>query len=545
VLSWLSANGTAGIDYANRHDLFLIEPGIEPTSFSANLNAGQRRSNPNNIYDYTANGNLTGTFRPLSSMTSKTSVGVQYEREYLHGTQAFGQNLVAGTGSLNGATALFAVGENSQDVITLGGYLQEQLAWRDRLIATGGVRADRNSAFGVNFGYVYYPSLSLSWVLDEEPFFPTSTVLSSFRLRTAYGQSGQKPNFRNAITFFNPIAVQANGDETGGVSVGGTGNTDLKPEKSTELEVGFDAGLFSNRASLEVTYYNKVTRNALVARPLPPSLGSSNSQFVNLGEVKNDGFEGLLNATLFNFQPAEFDVTVNGSISRNTLQNLGVVNGEPITPIIFGLGGSTQRHTNGFPLGGYWQVPIESFADANGDHIISPSEITLGDSAEFLGSPFPKYEVSITPRLRLFKYVQLSGLLNYRGGYKLYNSTEDFRCATIANCRALNDPTTPLWDQARAVASNEFGTAAGYIEDASFWKLREVAVTLSAPTSWAHRAHLSALGLTLAGRNLATWTPYTGADPEVNEAGQANFTTADFLTQPPVRYYTARFNITW
>ena len=101
----------------------------------------------------------------------------------------------------------------------------------------------------------------------------------------------------------------------------------------------------------------------------------------------------------------------------------------------------------------------------------------------------------------------------------------------------------PLWDQARAVADYAYGTVAGYIEDASFTKLREVALVLRAPNDWAGRFGVSGLSLTLAGRNLATWTDYTGLDPEVTFAGASNFNQAEFLSQPAVRYYTARVNV--
>ena len=113
----------------------------------------------------------------------------------------------------------------------------------------------------------------------------------------------------------------------------------------------------------------------------------------------------------------------------------------------------------------------------------------------------------------------------------------------FVNCRAVNDPSTPLWDQARAVADYAYGTVAGYIEDASFTKLREVAVVLRAPNDWAGRFGVNGLSLTLAGRNLATWTNYSGLDPEVTYAGASNFNQAEFLSQPAVRYYTARVNV--
>jgi hypothetical protein len=146
--------------------------------------------------------------------------------------------------------------------------------------------------------------------------------------------------------------------------------------------------------------------------------------------------------------------------------------------------------------------------------------------------------------LRFGNYVQVYGLLDGRWGNKLFNSTEEFRCGFVI-CRGLNDSTASLADQARAIAAAlaPTTTEAGFIEDAGFVKLREVSVTLFAPARWAQRLRVSGLSLTLSGRNLATWTKYTGFDPEILGGGQANFSTFEFLSQPPVRFFTARFNL--
>jgi len=144
----------------------------------------------------------------------------------------------------------------------------------------------------------------------------------------------------------------------------------------------------------------------------------------------------------------------------------------------------------------------------------------------------------------MFKYVRVGGVVDHRGGYKLYNATEQFRCVAFQTCRAAYDKTSPLADQARRMASL-MGTDAGYIEDASFVKLREVALTLSAPERWNERLGVRGLSLTFAGRNLATWTDYTGLDPEINNFGQSNFSQAEFNTQPSVRYFTTRVNFTF
>ncbi|MBX6331129.1 MAG: SusC/RagA family TonB-linked outer membrane protein [Gemmatimonadaceae bacterium] len=540
-LAWLAATFQAGVDYTTRYDQFLVQPGVFSPDQDPDAFIGVRQSNPYQIWDYTANGAVTGSFQLRPGLTSKTTVGIQYERQYQHGTEARGEGLVQGTGSLNGTTQLFTVDELNQDVVTIGGLAQEELSWRDRVFLSGAVRTDRNSAFGVNEHWVLYPAVNASWVIGEEPFFPKTNLLSSLRVRAAYGQSGQRPNFRQAVTFFSPLAVATNTGDEVGITPGGTGNPNLKPEKTSEYEFGFDAAVWKEKANVSFTYYHKVTHDALVNRTLPPSLGAAPNQFINLGSVLNRGFELLVNTTPVNMRNFRFDLTLSGSTTKNRVLDLG----EGIEPIIFGLGGDTQRHQNGYPLGGYWAPPLLSYSDANGDGIIEPDEITVGDTAVFLGSPFPTRELSITPRLTVFKYVRVSALFDYRGGFKLDNATESFRCGTIRNCNAIQNRNAPLADQAAAVANAVFGTEAPYIETANFWKLRDVSVTLSAPEAWTRRSGLSGLSLTLSGANLATWTKYRGLDPELNTSAQANFNQADFLTQPPVRYYTARIDINW
>src|SRR5690606_27844769 len=124
------------------------------------------------------------------------------------------------------------------------------------------------------------------------------------------------------------------------------------------------------------------------------------------------------------------------------------------------------------------------------------------------------------------------------------NSTEEFRCL-FGTCRGINDPNAPLEEQARAIAAATGTSVYGYMEDADFVRLREVSLTLTAPQDWANRLRVGGLAFTLAGQNLGLWTDYTGADPEINGAGQSNFNRFDFLSQPPVRTFSGRLQITF
>ena len=105
--------------------------------------------------------------------------------------------------------------------------------------------------------------------------------------------------------------------------------------------------------------------------------------------------------------------------------------------------------------------------------------------------------------------------------------------------------SSSLADQAAAGATFFFGDETGYYQDAGFVKLRELSLTYLAPPEWASHIGASSLSFTVTGRNLATWTKYRGVDPELNDIGQFNFSVADFLTQPPVRYFTGGVNVTF
>jgi hypothetical protein len=271
---------------------------------------------------------------------------------------------------------------------------------------------------------------------------------------------------------------------------------------------------------------------------LPPSIGAgATSRFENLGEVRNWGFEGLLSAQLVQQRQFGWDVTLNGSTNSNRLVSLGGV-----PPII----GTTIRQIEGFPLNGWWQRPIQSFADENGDGIIGVNEVVVGDTAEFLGYSVPRHEVAFTNGFDLFnRRVRLTTLFDYKGGHKQSYGTERIRCENRGNCRGAIDPTASLFEQARATAVRNASlgrTQAGFVEDASFIRFREVALNVSAPEAWAQRIFRgSALSATLSARNIKLWTNYSGIDPE-SGYGQ-NDVQSDFQTQPPPSYLTLRLNL--
>jgi hypothetical protein len=232
-------------------------------------------------------------------------------------------------------------------------------------------------------------------------------------------------------------------------------------------------------------------------------------------------------------------------MTHNELVDIGVdALGNKIPPIVFGWNQLPQRHQEGYALGSYFAAPITSFNDANGDGLLSPDEVVVAtDTVQFLGNPFPKRELTASTNVSFRDWITVSALLDHQGGRQLFNYTDAIRCDLgTDNCAALYDPNTPLAQQAAIVALREYGSAAGFVENADFTKLREVTVTFNLPRRYASMAGFHNLGITLAGRNLKTWTKYTGLDPEVNASGQTNFTSAELGTLPPNRVFTIRFD---
>jgi TonB-linked SusC/RagA family outer membrane protein len=540
-LSWLTGVGQAGMDVNNVFDTQFF-PSNVVTWVNATLRDGAITEYRRQAPSYSAQGSFTANHSFHTNLATQTVVGAAYQNEQQHYTFASATQLISNTQSLAAATANKIVGEDNQTIITVGGYGREQLAWKDRAFLTASLRADENSAFGKNFKLAYYPAASASWVISEEPFLQSHSLFSSghvsqVRLRASYGQSGQRPAFRQADTYLSAAAIAQGSTELAAAVVGGTGNPDLKPEISTEYELGFDASFLRDRVGVNLTHYSKTTRDALIARVLAPSLGVSSTQYVNLGRVFNGGTEFSVNATALDNRNAKLEVTVAGSSLKNKLEQLG----KDIAPIVFG----TQQHREGYPLGGYWTQQIVSYSDANNDGILTRSELTVTDTMVYRGPVLPTYEFNVTPTLTIRQNLRVSALIQRRGGNFVYNNTEEFRCTTSAfsNCRAVNDPTAPLDDQAAVIGYLKSFSHWGFIQKGDFTKLREVSATYGLPRGVAGRLGFRDASITLAGRNLKTWTPYKGFDPEVNSQQNANFSVSDFLTQPPFRQFVARLDL--
>jgi TonB-linked SusC/RagA family outer membrane protein len=569
--SWLRLNGSAGLDYFSRFDQQTINPNELPLaqSYIKGWRDAQRASN----YIWTANTSAAATFEPRPSLVSTTTFGTAFERQLYRDVECYGEGIPAGTTSCAATTSLFFVDEDYEDIRTIGGFFRQELALADRIFLSGAIRADNNSGLvREETGLAYYPAFNASWVLSREPFFPGMGFLSQLRLRAAWGQAGQRPGFGDAETFFGPRVVQVGAQEVPALILTRTGNPNLKVEKTTELEGGFDAAFLDNRISAEFTAFRRRSRDALVARNIAPSAGLTATVFQNLGSVLNTGTEWGLGANVLDVGNFRLDARLVATTLHNRIEELGA----GIAPITFNRG--RQQHREGFSIGGFYARPIK-FNDANGDGKLSRSEVSVDTSKflivpddagvpgvldtlniAFVGPTLPTNTQGLSFDLTFFGNVTVSTLFERRAGHYQQNETAFFRCRTqdsapfFGACAALADPNASLESQAAFIASRagfpEFGASPYlYMEEADFIKWRELSIRIGLPDAWlARMPRFRGASLSLSGRNLKTWTDYTGIDPEINEtggtgiAGQGGASQAEFDTQGPVRVFSARLD---
>ncbi len=215
ALPWFSVTAIGGLDYYYQNNIEITPPNtiaiFGPLTYS-----GTAAYAPGSNYIYTLQVTGTANYAVSSDIRGTSSLGSQYSNIINHTITGFGFGLLPGTTGLGGLTTQFGAGGTDQQLVTLGYYGQQQFAWRDKVFLTGSLRADNSSAFGHNLGYQYYPGVSGSWVIGEEPWFPKSDIVSSLRLRSAFGYSGQHPGFEQAQTFFNPVAYRIPQSGAGG-----------------------------------------------------------------------------------------------------------------------------------------------------------------------------------------------------------------------------------------------------------------------------------------------------------------------------------------
>lgn len=511
--SLLSTRLTAGYDsYTERGFNMIPNVPLKVTDSDPNRTVRDALSR-----SLTLEGSSTLTYDLPFSVQTQTTVGAQWYQTEQALTTGTSIGFPPGTATLGNGSQRDA-GEGFTDVRTVGYYVQEQLGWRDRLFVTPAVRFDRNSAFGPNLGAIAYPKVSASWVVNEESWYPSFGV-SELRLRGALGTSGKQPGPFDALTILTTRSVSLpDGSSQVGFSPSSLGNSDLKPERGQELELGFDAKMLHDRVRLEFTSFNKKTKDALVLRPLPPSTGFATGRWDNVGEVINKGVEVGLDADLLQNSAVTWNARLTYSGVSSKITKLDV-------PIAVG-GRGLQEHRQGNEYGAYFMKPVS--LDASGNVVVAPDAVNVGH-------PTPDYEGSLSNTLTfLDNKLSFFTQLGYSGGNKMIDYTEVYQCRTaFGTCPAKYERDaagnqTPLAKLKSDPAANFQPYM--FLYDDSFVRLRTISLSYIMPQRLASSIGASSANVSLIGTNFGLWTDYPGTDPEVNSQGRQNASARDFLS---------------
>ena len=348
-----------------------------------------------------------------------------------------------------------------------GWYLAEDVALGERFSASASLRHDRFTNLGLSNTD---GSVAVSWLARPSE----GGALGRLQLRAAYGSATSLP-----APGLEPSDIFA---------------WVMPPEKTKGVELGAASGLFDGRLNAQMSLYDsRSTANRYVFYGFPGSA----TVYIPDTKINNRGIVASFAGAVL--ERTGFGWTAQLSVWGNRNR---VTSGLPVL--------STMP---GYPVGGYWARSLDSYADANGDGIITRSEVTVGGMPQWAGTPRPTQGAMLTSSWRVGARWHASLTLDYRAGQTLFNSIAWWRCAGRAVCRQRYDAATPLDQQAIAVAGMG-DPVLQYFEDADYLKLREVAVAFDVPPTAAALIGARTASITLAGRNLATWTRYSGGDPE-------------------------------
>ncbi len=555
---------TVGVDMVNQQSAEFTPFGWNLDQFAGSDITGIRAASDRNRVQLSLDGKASWN----------TNIGDRFTSTFLVGGQAFitQTEIKAGLGDdfpgpgleVTGAGAIQNVFENFLEEVIAGAYAQEQIGFDDWAFLTLGARYDRHSAFGEDADPAFYPKASISLVPSSWSTWDSETF-STVRVRAAVGESGLQPGAFDKFTTFAPQASELGP----GLSPDNLGNSELKPEVSLEWELGAEVGVLNDRASLDVTYWDRRTRDALYARQFAPSGGFLQQQLVNIGELTASGLEISANGVVIDNEDLRISVFANASYLKEEITDLG---GAPPLKV----GGSYPRYRNflmeGEAPGAFFgaklldvgpnQVPYDTNNDGSPDTMdefrtflsqprrlndLGPSGGTPlladddgdGDPLDhYLGKPMPDWAGAFGLNVGFLGNFELSTLFEYKfGNFTVFNLTDAFRKsnpvigrnvraaaeveATIENPSSTADQRVDAamtWATELKALSPASGLNSAEVGDFVRW--REASLTYRAPTSFARRLGLSSLSFVLKGRNLVLWTGYSGIDPEANVFGR-------------------------
>jgi TonB-linked SusC/RagA family outer membrane protein len=484
--------------------------------------------------------------------------------------------------TLNAAGLPTAVTSFKTQNSTKSYFARVEYNYKDKYLLNASIRRDGSSIFGPDSRWGVFPAGSVGWRLTEEPFMKSIPEISEAKLRVSYGLAGNNA-FSNDYPYVASVGADNysfNNNLVTGLAPSSLGNAKLGWEKSNQVDLGIDVGLFSDRIFLLVDYYKRNTKDLLLSVNVPTLTGFS-SAFKNIGEMENKGWEFALNTRNL-VGVFKWNTGMNISFNRNKVLALGPT-GDAIKSAS-GVG-ETNITMIGQPIGsfyGYKQIGVFKdaadlasyphdatthmgdikYLDVNGDKKITADDRTL------IGNNQPDFSYGMTNTFTFKSFDLNVSLQGVKGGSILNLSRRFFenlegsqnQLTTVLN--RWKSPTNP----GNGIVPRSNGSTTGlnnaissrWVEDASYLRINNISLGYQLPKLWMQKTKMQQARIYVSIQNVYTWTKYLNYNPEVSNyesstpiqnntggtvAGSPLTGGVDYGAYPLARTYTIGVNL--
>ncbi|MVM31836.1 SusC/RagA family TonB-linked outer membrane protein [Spirosoma sp. HMF4905] len=464
--------------------------------------------------------------------------------------------------------------------ITYGYLVNQKVDFGDYGGITAGFRSDWSSAFGGGSTPFTFPHFDGH--ISPLSFFKNSSIantVSYFKLRAAYGEAGIQPT---AFDRYPVLSQQNLGSGLSYTVPTTTKNANLQVEVSKELEIGtdFTIGGNSNRAWLNsisgaFTYWKRSSENVIYTVSVPPSLGST-GQLTNAINMSSNGVQFSLTIPVYKSPSLKWDFTTNFG---HQISKIDAISGGADIILTSNAGSTALVLTPGQPIGqvyGYKALTSLDYTRHDGTKYITEADkanytivdgrvvkksdyqIQFTDETYPLMNPNPKFNMSFINGVTFKNFLTLNFQFDWVNGSHLYNQTKewlyrdgisgDFSKQVTIDGKTGAFPAYwssayyNLWGSTRGAGNN--ATKDFYVEDASFVRLRNVSLAFDV-ARLVKLPYLNKVQVVFTGRNILTFTKYSGYDPEVS-SGSSNSSFdrgVDHSTLPNIKSYQVGLNI--
>lgn len=452
---------------------------------------------------------------------------------------------------------------SSEDHWTMNSYfLRLAYTFKDRYSATVTGRIDGSSKFGENNKYAFFPSAGLAWIVSEEDFMKSVPTISTLKLHTSYGLTGNSEiGTYQSLARTGAGTLLLNGSRASYYYLSSMMNSDLKWEKTGQFDIGFELGLFKNRLNFDISYYYKKTTDLLLDCPVPHSTGFS-TMYKNIGSVRNQGLDMMVTAYPIETKDFTWQSTLNMNYNKNKILHLGE-NDEDIE-LMGWVGGSEAILRVGESMGsfygyrryGVWTEQDFQEGKCEKSQIGRPHR---SDRKEIIGKGIPDWTGSF---INTFNYknfdltLDMQFVMGVQTMQQFFHPTYDRFGLTNGLTDILYegyDGTNPgTMEQAVRLAVDKHAGQdttidSSWICSGSYFRMNMIQLGYTFTPALCQSIGISALRVFASANNvfLITSKDFKGYDPESSSHGDQFGQNMTFYSYPRARTFTLGVNVTF